>query len=138
MSSVISNSASTVATSVAKVVPNSVKAPEQFSSPSIKQAPTDAEVIAKVLSTEIKPSNVSQASQPTQEVIAKIAKQMESFVQSMGRELSFSIDQASGYSVIRVVNPQTGEVIRQLPSEELLKIAEMFDQTNSALINQKA
>ena len=81
---------------------------------------------------------LNQASQPTQEVIAKTAKQMESFVQSMGRELNFSVDQASGYSVVRVINPQTGEVIRQLPSEELLKIAEMFEQTNSALVNQKA
>lgn len=138
MSSVISTSASTVATPVATVMPNSVRVPEQASSPTIKKTPTDAEVIAKVLSTEIKPSNVSQASQPTQEVIAKTAKQMESFVQSMGRELSFSIDEKTGYSIIRVVNPQTGEVIRQLPSEELLKIAEMFEQTHSALINQKA
>lgn len=134
MGSVISNNGHTVAT----VVSNSVKALEQFSAPTIKQASTDAEVIAKVLSTEIKPSNVNQASQPTQEVIAKTAKQMESFVQSMGRELNFFVDKASGYSVVRVVNPQTGEVIRQLPSEELLKIAEMFEQTNSALINQKA
>jgi len=126
------------ATTVANVATSSVKTLEQLSAPSIKQAPTDAEVIAKVLSTEFKPSNVNQASQPTQEVIAKTAKQMESFVQSMGRELNFSVDQASGYSVVRVINPQTGEVIRQLPSEELLKIAEMFEQTNSALVNQKA
>ena len=126
------------ATTVANVATSSAKTLEQLSAPSIKQAPTDAEVIAKVLSTEFKPSNVNQASQPTQEVIAKTAKQMESFVQSMGRELNFSVDKASGYSVVRVVNPQTGEVIRQLPSEELLKIAEMFEQTNSALVNQKA
>lgn len=134
MSSVMSANATTVA----NVAASSVKTLEQLSAPSIKQAPTDAEVIAKVLSTEFKPSNVNQASQPTQEVIAKTAKQMESFVQSMGRELNFSVDQASGYSVVRVINPQTGEVIRQLPSEELLKIAEMFEQTNSALVNQKA
>lgn len=138
MSSVISTTGAALATSVAGAGPNSVKVPEQSSAPSIKQAPSDAEVIAKVLSTEIKPSNVNQAAQPTLEVIQKTAKQMESFVQSMGRELNFSIDKTTGYSIIRVVNPQTGEVIRQLPSEELLKIAEMFEQTNSALINQKA
>ena len=126
------------ATTVANAATSSAKTLVQLSAPSIKQVPTDAEVIAKVLSTEFKPSNVNQTSQPTQEVIAKTAKQMESFVQSMGRELNFSVDKASGYSVVRVVNPQTGEVIRQLPSEELLKIAEMFEQTNSALVNQKA
>ena len=37
------------------------------------------------------------------------------------------------------VNPETGEVVRQLPSEELLKIAQAMEQTNtSGLVNQKA
>lgn len=100
--------------------------------------PTDAEVVAKVASTVIKPSNVSQAAQPTQEVVAKTAQQLESFVASMGRDLSFSVDSTTGYHVVRVTNPQTGEVVRQLPSEELLKIAESMQQTGSGLVNQKA
>ena len=103
-----------------------------------QQVPTDAEVVAKVASTVIKPSNVNQAAQPTQEVVAKTAQQLESFVASMGRDLSFSVDSATGYHVVRVTNPQTGEVVRQLPSEELLKIAETMQQTGSGLVNQKA
>jgi flagellar protein FlaG len=103
-----------------------------------QQVPTDAEVVAKVASTVIKPSNVSQAAQPTQEVVAKTAQQLESFVASMGRDLSFSVDSTTGYHVVRVTNPQTGEVVRQLPSEELLKIAETMQQTGSGLVNQKA
>jgi hypothetical protein len=40
---------------------------------------------------------------------------------------------------VRVVNPETGEVVRQLPSEELLKIAEAMQTINtSGLVNQKA
>jgi flagellar protein FlaG len=110
-------------------------APEQVVQQS---APSDAEVVAKVASTVIKPSNVSQAAQPTQEVVAKTAQQLESFVSSMGRDLSFSVDSTTGYHVVRVTNPQTGEVVRQLPSEELLKIAESMGQTGSGLVNQKA
>ena len=117
------------------VLAPSVKVPEQISQPSV---PTDAEIVAKVVNTEIKPSNVGQASQPTQEVIAKTAQQLESFVQSMGRDLSFSVDSTTGYHVVRVTNPETGEVVRQLPSEELLKIAETMQQTGSGLVNQKA
>ena len=57
----------------------------------------------------------------------------------MGRDLSFSVDSTTGYNVVRVVNPETGEVVRQLPSEELLKIAQAMEQTNtSGLVNQKA
>jgi len=115
---------------------SSSRTPQQVSQPSPQ---TDAEVIAKVVNTEIKPSNVSQASQPTQEVIAKTAQQLQSFVQSMGRDLSFSVDATTGYNVVRVVNPETGEVVRQLPSEELLKIAQAMQNTNSSgLVNQKA
>ena len=115
---------------------SSGRAPQQISQPS---TPSDAEVVAKVVNTEIKPSNVGQASQPTQEVIAKTAQQLQSFVQSMGRDLSFSVDNSTGYHVVRVVNPETGELVRQLPSEELLKIAEAMQQFNtSGLVNQKA
>ena len=103
-----------------------------------QNVPTDAEIVAKVASTVIKPSNVSQAAQPTQEVVAKTALQLESFVASMGRDLSFSVDSTTGYHVVRVTNPQTGEVVRQLPSEELLKIAQTMEQTGSGLVNQKA
>ena len=119
----------------AAVSSNTVQVPEQVIQQNI---PTDADVVAKVAGTVIKPSNVSQSSQPTQEVVAKTAQQLESFVASMGRDLSFSVDSTTGYHVVRVTNPQTGEVVRQLPSEELLKIAETMQQTGSGLVNQKA
>lgn len=103
-----------------------------------KIARSDAEVVATVASMEIKPSSVSETSAPTREVVAKAAQQIQSFVQSMGRNLNFSVDSTTGYHVVRVTNPDTGEMIRQLPSEELLRIAQSFAQINSALVNQKA
>jgi flagellar protein FlaG len=56
----------------------------------------------------------------------------------MGRNLNFSIDQTTGYHVVRVVNPETNETVRQLPSEELLRIAQSMKQLNSTLVNQRA
>ena len=103
--------------------------------PSIR---SDAQVIAAVVATPIKPSGVAEASQPSREVVAKAAEQLQSFVQSMGRNLSFSVDAASGYNVVRVVNPDTGELIRQLPSEELLKISRDFQRLNNVLVSQSA
>ena len=97
----------------------------------------DAEVVKKVATVKIKPSNVQKESQITQEVVAKAATQIQNFVQEMGRNLSFTIDETTGYNVVRVMNPETNEVIRQLPSEELLKIARSMEQLNSVLVNQK-
>jgi len=99
---------------------------------------TDSEIVAQVASTVIKPSSVDVTSQPTREVVAKAAADIQQFVQSMGRNLSFSVDEVSGYHVVRVVNPSTGELVRQLPSEELLKIARDFERLNNVLVSQKA
>jgi len=116
-------------------------APSPTSDQVAKQAPviTDSQVVSKVVTAaEVKPSNVNQVTQPTREVVAKAAEQIQSFVQSMGRNLNFSIDQTTGYHVVRVVNPETNETVRQLPSEELLRIAQSMKQLNSALVNQRA
>jgi flagellar protein FlaG len=109
-------------------------------SPQLIVQPTrsDAEVVSQVASTVIKPSSVEASSQPTREVVAKAAADIQQFVQSMGRNLSFSVDEASGYHVVRVVNPNTGELVRQLPSEELLKIARDFQRLNNVLVSQRA
>jgi len=102
------------------------------------QPVVDAEVVKKVAKVEIKPSNVQKESVMSKEAVAKAAAQIQNFVKEMGRNLSFTIDETTGYNVVRVMNPETNEVIRQLPSEELLKIARSMEQLNSVLVNQKA
>ncbi|KFI21967.1 flagellar protein FlaG [Nitrosococcus oceani] len=39
------------------------------------------------------------------------------------RELQFSIDEATGRTVIKVVDRENGEMIRQIPSEEIMALA---------------
>ena len=39
---------------------------------------------------------------------------------------------------IKIINPSSGEVIRTLPSEELLRIARSFDQLGNVMVDQKA
>jgi flagellar protein FlaG len=112
-------------------VSNQARAPQQ----TVK---TDAEVVAQVAATTIKPSGINEAAQPTREVVAKAAAQLQEFVNSMGRNLNFSIDETTGYNVVKVVNPDTGELIRQLPSEELLKISRDFQRLNNVLVSQRA
>jgi len=99
---------------------------------------TDVEKIKNVLNVEIKNSNILQETQPTREVIAKAAQQIQDFVKDMGRNLNFSVDETTGYQVVRVLDPETNEVIRQLPSKELLQIAKSMEMWQSALVSQKA
>lgn len=63
--------------------------------------------------------------------------QIEKFVQSVRRNLEFSIDEASGKVVVKVIASETGEVVRQLPSAEALKIADSLQNAHSLLFDAK-
>lgn len=64
-----------------------------------------------------------------------VAAQIESYLKSTGRELEFSVDEASGRTVITVRNPETGETIRQIPSEEALRLARALGHQPNSLID---
>jgi flagellar protein FlaG len=75
------------------------------------------------------------SSEQIQEVVAKLNEH----AQSINRDLQFSVDDASGRTVIRVVNSETEELVRQIPSEEVLRISRNLQENienNSGLIFQ--
>ena len=111
-----------------------------FVDQNLKSAPSmDSTVVAKAIeSSKFVPTDVIQANEPSRAVIAKAAEQIQDFVKSMGRDLNFSVDQTTGYHVVRVVDPNTGEVVRQLPSKELLEIARSMANLQNVLVSQKA
>ncbi|MCF8196280.1 MAG: flagellar protein FlaG [Polynucleobacter sp.] len=99
---------------------------------------TDNNIVSQIASLEIKKIDVGETSQPSKEAIAKAANDIQNFVKDMGRNLNFSVDEVTGYNVVRVINPETNELVRQLPSEELLKIARNMQDLGSVLVSQKA
>jgi flagellar protein FlaG len=52
-------------------------------------------------------------------------------------ELHFSIDKETGVQVVKLTDKQTGEVIRQIPSEEMLKIAQSIEAMRGSLVSQE-
>ncbi|WP_018983441.1 flagellar protein FlaG [Salinimonas chungwhensis] len=46
------------------------------------------------------------------------------FLQAKNRDLTFSIDEETERSIVKVVDSQSGKLIRQIPSEEVLALAE--------------
>jgi len=55
--------------------------------------------------------------------ISEAVTRINEIVQSVQRDLSFNLDEDSGKTIIRVVDSGSGELIRQIPSEEALAIA---------------
>jgi flagellar protein FlaG len=73
-----------------------------------------------------------QAQTPTrstsEESIAQALSDVSDAVQSISRRLEFRIDDNSGRTVITVRDSETQEVIRQIPSEQLLDVAARIEE----------
>ncbi len=74
----------------------------------------------------------------TESVSEETVVQLNQIVQSIQRELQFTINENSGETVITVVDRQTSEVIRQIPSEEILMIRENLESLKGVIFSSKA
>lgn len=72
--------------------------------------------------------------EPIEEAVTSI----QNFVQTIRRDLNFSLDDSSGRVVVKVTDSASGEVIRQLPSEEALRLAESLEEVRSLLFKAEA
>ncbi|WPC06588.1 flagellar protein FlaG [Pseudomonas benzenivorans] len=72
--------------------------------------------------------------QPVEEAVSSIKQ----FAQSIQRNLDFDLDDSTGRVVVRVTDGVSGEVIRQIPSEEALRLAERLDEARSLLFKAEA
>jgi len=121
------NLASDKATSAAMV-----KVP-RVASDSVKSAAP-----AKVTVAEPKPSEINfdpvKAQQNIQQAIGMLNEQMI----ATKRGLGFSYDTSKNTPVIRVTDSNSGELVRQIPSEEVLKFAHHIDALKGMLYNKIA
>jgi flagellar protein FlaG len=58
----------------------------------------------------------------TAELSEKVTE-INDMIRNIQRDLAFNIDEDSGKTVIRVIDSESGELIRQIPSEKVLAIA---------------
>ena len=63
-----------------------------------------------------------------------VVNKLNDFVQQVNRELNFSVDEHSGRTIIKVVDSATNEVIRQIPPEEVLSVADYFGERSGMLL----
>lgn len=63
--------------------------------------------------------------------------EIEKFLKETRRNLEFVTDEESGKIVVKVIASETGELIRQLPSEEALRIAHSLSDVKSILFDAK-
>lgn len=71
------------------------------------------------------------------EELHKAVKELNEYVKSMGRGLSFHLDNESGRQVITVREVSSGEIIRQIPDEQMLEVARELAARGSGLIAER-
>jgi flagellar protein FlaG len=59
--------------------------------------------------------------------VAQAVERLNEIMSTKQRSLRFQIDESSGRTVITVINKSTLEIVRQIPSEELLAVAQQLE-----------
>jgi flagellar protein FlaG len=68
--------------------------------------------------------NTDEASQTEKKMplddVVSAAKEANSMLQAVNRNLEFKVDDSTSKVVVKIVDSKSGEVVRQIPSEEVL------------------
>ena len=108
--------------------------PAQAAAAAVKVAGS-APVSASTGTTAVRAPGEAGAADPLDEAISNINKSL----QAAGQGVEFSIDDDSKRLVVKVVDQETREVLRQMPSLEALAIAKGLDRAKGGmLIKQEA
>ncbi|MFB2642050.1 flagellar protein FlaG [Shewanella bicestrii] len=70
--------------------------------------------------------------------LTQVASELSDMMSMMRKGLAFKVDENSGQAVVTVLDRDTGDVIRQMPSEEALKLAEKLSEVTGLLMKTEA
>ena len=90
----------------------------------------------------IRAKNPTQSAAPASPVsrsdLDSAVKDVQKFLQTANTNLDFSVDKDTDKLVVKVVDPSTQQVIKQIPSEDMLALAKALDKFKGLLVSQKA
>lgn len=83
-----------------------------------------------------KPMDIKVDPQAMKEKLLESIQQLNQAMRDGGRNLNFHVDEAVGGPVVTVKNADTGEVVRQLPNEVVVRIAHNIEEFKGLLHNK--
>jgi len=94
----------------------------------------------KVAETQRQAKEAADAKSSLRPTIEAATRRIQDFLQRLGRrfELDHSFDKEANKQVITVRDSESGDIIRQIPPEETLRIARSVGYYQSALVNLQA
>lgn len=137
MNTINSNAEVTLPTPLAgedKVVSQAASSLTERAVDDVKQADTQNQ--QRLQQNQYEKNNQEVTAQPLErEQLEKMAQQLQEFMGEMNRSLQFQVDEDSGRDVIKVLDKDTGDIIKQYPSEEVLNLVSKLSETAGLLID---
>lgn len=101
-----------------------------------RSAPTSTRGKVEPVEASVEPASPEQASDPLDpEALEEVVERLAEAAHRRHPDLHFAIHEASGRMVVQVIDKSTGDVIRQIPSEEALRAAQRIaEQGGGALL----
>lgn len=112
------------------------KAPFQNSGEQVTHAvaaPDKQEAPARLATPS--PEAVQHTAEQVRQQMAAVAQQLREIARANSRDLEFTVDEETGRTVITVRNAATGEVVRQIPGEELLDLQRRLNVGYGTLVD---
>lgn len=82
------------------------------------------------------PAQTVQAA--SKEQLKAAVKSVQEYIQPTNDALEFSLSDETGGIVVKIIDRDTKEVIRQMPSEEMIAIAKALDSIKGLFVKQNA
>jgi flagellar protein FlaG len=72
------------------------------------------------------------------DAVERAVQKLNDSAAAQGRRLSYRIDASTKRVVVQIINKETNEVIRQIPVEEALHIAQQLDHLRGMMLNENS
>ncbi len=100
------------------------------SQPVVRVRPTDAQTAVQATPPVAVPADAN--------AIKQAAVELNNMLKSLTSAIEFTVDTRSEKIVVHIVDSETNEEIRQIPSEEMMTLARSIERMSSLLIKSKA
>jgi flagellar protein FlaG len=97
-----------------------------------------ADLTVGVASAVVNSATAAKPAMPDPQRAAQAAKEINDFLKSSSAGIEFQIESQSERVIVRVVDTETKQLIRQVPTEEMVAISHALDRMTGLLLAQKA
>lgn len=110
--------------------------------PAASPAPAERDLAAsapkRAAPVEASPTAPAREARKLPDQVVDAVAAINKSLQASGQNVEFTVDTDSQRTVIKVVDQETQQVLRQMPTEEALEIAKALDRISGRLIQHEA